>query len=155
MKFRIKHVLIATLVVAVFAYGLSFPTYYSERWFRFGAWAVAALLTVRAVARPAERKAIACGLITAASYLAVLAYYDQPTPLPTSAALDRVYPRNLPAGGSSGPPMVPIRTYIRNPNAEEFRTIGEYGFATIFGLIAAGLAVYWRDESTNSQEPKL
>jgi hypothetical protein len=103
MKFRIKHVLIATLVVAVFAYGLSFPTYYSERWFRFGAWAVAALLTVRAVARPAERKAIACGLITAASYLAVLAYYDQPTPLPTSAALDRVYPRNLPAGGSSGP----------------------------------------------------
>ena len=157
MRFRITHVLIATVIVAAFAYGLSFPDYYSERWFRFGAWVATILLIVRAINRPGERKAIACGLITAASYVALLEYHKQPTPLPTTALLERIYPRYIPAEGNSVFPAAagPVPAYRSNPNAAEFRTIGEYGFATIFGLIAAGLAVYWSDESTNPQEPKL
>lgn len=156
MKFRISHILIATVVVAVFAYGLSFPDYFVARWFRFGAWIAATLLIVRAISRPAERKAIMCGLIVAGSYLAVLAYYDQPTPLPTTALLERIYPRHIPANGNSVLPVAVGRmpAYRSNPNAAEFRTIGEYGFATIFGLIAAGLAVYWSEESTTVKEPK-
>ena len=152
MKFRIKHVLIATVVVAVFAYGLTFPSFHTERWFRFGAWVVASFLIVRAIVRPAERKAIACGLISAASYVAVLEYHKQPTALPTTALLEKIYPRFIPDNNSVFPAAGGPTTYKTNPNAAEFRTIGEYGFAMIFGLIAAGSAVYWSDESTNSKE---
>ena len=161
MKFRIKHLLLATAIVAAFAYGLSFPSYYVARWFRFGAWAAAALLTARAVSRPAERKAIACGLVVAASYLAVLEYHKQDTPLPTSAVLERIYPELVPIDTAAAQAipgtfttMVNGRTYRSNPHADEFRAIGEYGFATIFGLIAAGLVAYWSNESTNLKEAK-
>ncbi len=88
VKFRISHILIATVVVAVFAYGLSFPDYFVARWFHFGAWVAATLLIVRAISRPAERKAIACGLIVAGSYLAVLAVFNKSLTLPTTALLE-------------------------------------------------------------------
>jgi hypothetical protein len=110
------------------------------RWFRFGAWVAAVILIVRAVSRPAERKAIACGLVTAASYLAIVAFHEQPFRLPTTSLLEMMRPefetvQVRRAGGT-------MSRVHHNANAEEFRTIGEYSFATVFGVMAALLAVY-------------
>jgi hypothetical protein len=135
MQFRIKHILFATVLVALFAWGLVEPSPDKEGIFRLGTWLAVVVLIGRAIAGPqAERKAISAGLVAAISYLAFALWLKHPVTLPTSFLLQKLYP-----------PLVAVSNHFfePNPGASSFQIVGHIAFATFFGLIVAGLTAYW------------
>lgn len=136
MQFRISHLFVATLIIAVFAYGMAFPTYLTARWFVFGMVMASLLFIVRAIcAGLRERKIIASGMLVAVGYHVALRYHY----LPTRAMFDRIRPPY--ADGRlqlTQDQMMAIQS-----SAENFAQIGQFAFAVVFGLAAAVIAAYW------------
>ena len=140
MQFSIRHLLLATAVIALFAMALSNPSRLFEASVTFAVWSVVALLVVRGIcAGGSERKIIACGLFVILAYLSVASWLWVDVPFPTSMLLEYFCPEYISSKESLG--GMPIAT--KNPNYNNFQAIGEYAFATTFGLMAAGLAAYW------------
>lgn len=142
MQFCIKHLLVATFVVAIFAMGLVKPSPVMEAGFTFAAWLMVAMLVVRGICYGGrEGKVIACGLFVALSYLSIALWFWMPIRFPTTMLLERLYPKytfiSAPAGSASN------LMAIDNEHHDNFRAIGEYAFGAIFGLLAGGLAAYW------------
>ena len=140
MQFRIKHLLLATALVALFAMALSNPSRLFEASLTFMVWAVVVLLVVRGICvGGSERKIIACGLFAALAYLSIAFWLWVDVPFPTTMLLEYFCPEYISGKASIGG----MNIATKNPNYNNFRAIGEYAFATTFGLMSAGLAAYW------------
>ena len=142
MQFRIKHLFVATAIIAAFAAALRFPSDQVMHWFCFVAWLTVIVFVARAITHAGrERMIIAVGLTTSVSYLILVWFLAEKFPLPSTAALKTWYPeRVLGQINNAGRIMTGL---TRNPIAKASWMIGEIGFAAIFGLSSAGLAAYW------------
>jgi hypothetical protein len=144
MQFRIKHLLLATALIALFAMGLVKPSTDKEAIFRLGGWLAVVVLVARAsTCSLVERKTIAMGLVAAISYLLFALWLKHPVQLPTSLLLARLYP-----------PLVAVSDHAsyENPGASSFQIVGHIAFATFFGLIVAGLTAYWVRKNVSDKE---
>jgi hypothetical protein len=151
MQFRIKHLLVATAVLAAFAAALRSPSNPVMHWFCFVAWLTVIALVARAITHAGrERMIIAVGLTASISYLALVLFVDEKFPLPSTAALKTWYPERVPGQIYNAGRIMTGMT--RNPIAEASWMIGEIGFAALFGLSAAGLAAYWTRSKGSAME---
>lgn len=133
MRFRIAHLLVGMVFVAIFAAALATPTSrdYASELLKLGAWLFYAGLAVLATARQGRERLIAIGaLIFGLSYLC-LSYWMNGSLL-TSELLSDIF-RNFLAENS--------RADIRG--RYDFRNIGEIGFSFIFAAIGGSLGAYW------------
>lgn len=141
MKFRIKHLLVATVVVAIFAWALAAPTDTMVIALKYSAWITALVLIIRAVTHKSERLVISMGLLASVSYFPLtwweLQWQDETTLI--AKLVEKVHSKYMP---------VPNRTGVVDVNSDYWNSIsiGEIAFSVLFGLLAAGLAAYWTRE---------
>jgi hypothetical protein len=140
MQFRIKHLLLATVLIALFSWGLAAPSDLSAKAFVFLAWLAVVVLAVRAGTHSGrERTIILCGLFACLSYGVLVAF--ELVNFPTEDLLKMIHPEFIHKTIIMNGRQIPA--VDDNPVYNSFRTIGEITFATMFGLMAAVLAAYW------------
>jgi len=141
MQFRIKHLLMATAVVALLATSMGHPTQLTENLVRLAVWGVAAILATRAIARPGrERAVIAAGLLTGGSFLWIDSGSNYGEAFPISAFLEWVAPIHYLNRDDNGLLTGGFNSF---PNAAHLREIGRLAFAFLVAVMAAGLAAVW------------
>lgn len=142
MQFRIKHLLAATFVFALFAAAFAFPTYNAIGWVDLGMVMAAIGLVVRAVCVPGkERKVIMCGLIGAAGYLAAERYLQ----LPTSGILWELRPKPPSQSNLQGEALHVFMGSAKVAG-DNVVAIGQRAVAVMTGLTAVILASLWTCE---------
>ncbi len=146
MRFRIKHLQAATLVVALFAAAFAFPTFNTIAWLNLGMVAATIGLVVRAVCVSGkERKVIMCGLFGAASYLIAEHYWQ----LPFSGILWKLRPK-LPAQSSLKGDALHVFTSSAKVAGDNIVAIGHRANAVMIGVTAALLASHWSRKTDKS-----
>jgi hypothetical protein len=151
MQFRIKHLLMATLAVALLATSMGHPSQLTENLVRLAVWAAAAILATRAIARPGrERAVIAAGLLVGASFLWFDSGPSYGEAFPISTFLEWVAPSHDLNRDDNGLLTGGFNSF---PNARHLREIGRLAFALLFAVIAACLAAVWtqRDDDRFKQ----
>ena len=141
MQFRIKHLLMATLAVALLATSMGHPSQLTENLVRLAVWAAAAILATRAIARPGrERAVISAGLLVGASFLWFDSGPSYGEVFPISDFLEWLAPTYGLNRYDDGRLTGGFNSY---PNARHLREIGRLAFALLFAVMAAGLAAVW------------
>ena len=141
MQFRIKHLLMATMAVALLATSMGHPSQLTENLVRLAVWGVAAILATRAIARPGrERAVITAGLLVGASFLWFDSGPSYGEVFPISDFLEWLAPtyglnRDVDGRLTGG--------FNSFPNASHLREIGRLAIALLFAAMAACLAAVW------------
>lgn len=139
MKFRISHLLTATVVVAVLAATLANPTPTTIVWLNFAMLLTGLTFASRAVCVSGrERRVIICGLMAAVGYLLALRYME----LPTGSLLWELRPKLSVKSNLQGPQLYAFMSSSKA--AGDFIVeIGHRGIGILIGCAAALLALYW------------
>lgn len=139
MKFRIKHLFIATAMVAVFTWVLANPSPSTAIATQLAIWVTTVVLIIRAVTHKTERIVISMGLLASISYLLLVRWELKTSPI--RHLVSSVYPQHTPVTRHVN--GVSEMFLTQNPNYLSAIAIGESAFAVLCGFLAAGLATYW------------
>jgi hypothetical protein len=140
MQFRVAHLLIVMVLVALFGTALAVPNDLSRGLVNLGAWFAYITLAVRAIVRPTERPILVSALIVGLSYLMLAAVLD--TELATGRLLASI-------GYAEGLNYVMTDSTQTQNYVPNFIRIGHIAFSFIFAFIGAAVAAYWSRPHTS------